>query len=691
MPVRQMQVRIVALICSLAMVAPAKEPATRDWCGGATASWDAGRRHREIQTMMQRFAATGSVLSLAPSPDAVGTDVGNIAVIDDSDGVRIRRNPFNLQLKRLTFARSAGKASYKLETSNVDFDAAAASASTRLEGLDDDDTREVPLPFDFPFFGGVYKSVFVNSDGNVSFGQSDGSSSDRTLSRMTAGPPRIAALYADLNPAAGLSGGVRILSDERRMLISWVNVPFWATPRYQNFQIALYPTGNIEVTYGDTNVVSDDAVVGISPGNLEGSVRLIPLVNGSNGEEFPATVAEIFAGRETYDVTRAIQRFYATHDDAYTNIFVFNTLQLPSGLCSSASAIACTDVVRNRVEGIGKQIADDGAYYGSPKRLEAVIDMGGVDGYSSDPYQTDSRRLGAGDTGLTIFTHEATHRYLVWFSQDDTSVSRLLPGGADAHWSFNFNSEGSMVEGNRLQDNGSDANPRFLSAGAAEQIPPVDQYFFGWRAPQDVPPTFAVSRSTVSDFLQPRIGARFNGQRRDVTIQELIDAARAPRYPDHVLAPRKYRWAILLITREGAPAPTAAIEKLERYRQELPAFWSKISGGLSELDTEQKKSLDISIAPFAEFYADSTVGGEVRLRNAAASDLRVSITASSPDSELDIPAEVTIPAGSVSVAFQLKTKGPGRHILTFRPSDNQYETVEVRLRTISAPATSQSP
>jgi hypothetical protein len=248
-----------------------------------------------------------------------------------------------------------------------------------------------------------------------------------------------------------------------------------------------------------------------------------------------------------------------------------------------------------------------------------------------------------------------------------------------------------MVEGNRLQDNGSDANPRFLSAGAAEQIPPVDQYFFGWRAPQDVPPTFAVSRSTVSDFLQPRIGARFNGQRRDVTIQELMDAARAPRYPDHVLAPRKYRWAILLITREGAPAPTAAIEKLERYRQELPAFWSKISGGLSELDTDQKKSLDVSIAPFAEFYSDSTIGGEVRLRNAAASDLRVSITATSPDAELDIPAEVTIPAGSVSVAFQLKTKGPGRHILTFRPSDNQYETVEVRLRTLSAPATSQTP
>jgi hypothetical protein len=249
-----------------------------------------------------------------------------------------------------------------------------------------------------------------------------------------------------------------------------------------------------------------------------------------------------------------------------------------------------------------------------------------------------------------------------------------------------------MVEGNRLQDSGAGSNPRFISAGAAEQIPPVDQYFYGWRAPEDVPPTFAVARSTVSDFLAPRIGARFNGQRRDVTIQELIDAVRGPRYPDHVLAPRKYRWAILLITREGAPVPTAAIEKLERYRQELPAFWSKISGGLSELDTEQKRSLDISIAPFAEFYSDSTIGGEVRLRNAAASDLRVSITATSPDTELEIPAEVTIPAGSVSVAFQLKTKGPGRHIVTFRPSDTQYETVEVRLRTIPSPAaTSQTP
>lgn len=683
---RHMQVRIVALICSLSLLAPAREPAEKHWCGGVTTSWQMERRYREAQTQMQRFAATGSLLSLAPSPEAASTDVGHIAVIDDSDGVRIRRNPFNLQLKRVTFARNAGDGSYKVETSNVDFDSAAATASERIQGLDDDDTRAVELPFEFPFFGGSYRSMFVNSDGNLSFGEGDGSSSDRALSRMTAGPPRIAALYSDLDPTAS-SSGVRISASESRMLISWVSVPFWGTSRFQTFQIALYPSGNIEVTYGDTNLVFDGAIVGISPGRLEGGVRLITLAAGGGDEVFRATVGEVFSGRETYDVTRAVQRFYATHDDAYDNIFIFNTLQLPSGLCTSSSAIACTDVVRNLVQGVGRDVADDGALYGSPKRLEAVIDMGGVDGYLSDPNQADPRRLGSGDTGLTIFAHEASHRYLVWLANGDTSISRLLPGGADAHWSFNFNSQGSMVEGHRIVDNGPDANPRFLAAAAAERIPPVDQYFFGWRAAADVPPTFSVLRSTASDFLAPRVGSRFHGVRSEVPIETLIDAAEGPRYPDAAIAPRKYRWAILLITRAGQPLPTAAIEKLERYRQELPAFWSKASEGLSELDTEQKLSLDASFAPYAELVAGEEVEASITLRKPVPQDLRITVesTTASDSLPVELPVEVVIPAGSSSVTFPLKTSAAtGVQTVTLRPSDARHETRESRLRVTAA-------
>ncbi|MBK8254792.1 MAG: hypothetical protein IPK82_19295 [Polyangiaceae bacterium] len=69
--------------------------------------------------------------------------------------------------------------------------------------LSDDDSRKVDLGFSFPFFGTTYSSVYINSDGNLTFGQGDGQSENRSVQRFLTLAPRIAALYADLNPAAG--------------------------------------------------------------------------------------------------------------------------------------------------------------------------------------------------------------------------------------------------------------------------------------------------------------------------------------------------------------------------------------------------------------------------------------------------------------------------------------------------------
>ena len=42
----------------------------------------------------------------------------------------------------------------------------------------------------------------MNSDGNLTFTAADNASTDRSLGRMTAGPPRISPLFDDLDPAA---------------------------------------------------------------------------------------------------------------------------------------------------------------------------------------------------------------------------------------------------------------------------------------------------------------------------------------------------------------------------------------------------------------------------------------------------------------------------------------------------------
>ena len=61
-----------------------------------------------------------------------------------------------------------------------------------LLGLGDDTSQEVTLPFSFPFQGSSYSSVFVNSNGNLTFGSGDTDFSE-SVGELLGDQPRIAA------------------------------------------------------------------------------------------------------------------------------------------------------------------------------------------------------------------------------------------------------------------------------------------------------------------------------------------------------------------------------------------------------------------------------------------------------------------------------------------------------------------
>ncbi|MBI5084526.1 MAG: hypothetical protein HZB13_08010, partial [Acidobacteria bacterium] len=343
-------------------------------------------------------------------------DYGEIAVLDDSGGVMARRNPFNLESKSLRFTRSAaGGNGYRFVVEDAQWNAAAADEGKPLAGLEDDDFRLVDLPFEFEYYGARHSSIFVHSDGNVSFEEPDAASAARSLGRLAAGPPRIGPLFSDLDPSQ-TGAAVRVWTGDGRVVVTWSNIPEYrdtgAGPR-QDVQLELSSDGGMLFTY--LRVTAGDVVVGLSPGRLAGEAEILAFRDGSD-REFTATVAERFGTSDGLDLVRAAQRFYETHDDAYDYLVFYNTM----GLAAAPGALATETTVRSLRAGIGEAPIDAGGSYGSPRRLQAVLNMGPLAQYPRDPYaRVGNRGQITGDNTMTILGHETGHLFLALASIRD--------------------------------------------------------------------------------------------------------------------------------------------------------------------------------------------------------------------------------------------------------------------------------
>ncbi len=165
------------------------------------------------------------------------------------------------------------------EVGGIDFvsdDSSDDLPRSDLTTLGDDDSRTLYFPpgFSFPFFGETYRAVYVNSDGNLSF-EGGQEQTSRSEANFLGGPPRIAPLYTDLNPAE--QGQVRGAMADGGFRVTWDGVPQFSGPggRPPNtFSVTLLPNGNIRFRYQTIQlspVFGVQAVVGITPGRRPGA------------------------------------------------------------------------------------------------------------------------------------------------------------------------------------------------------------------------------------------------------------------------------------------------------------------------------------------------------------------------------------------------------------------------------------
>ena len=194
---------IISVLVALPLSAADRRGSSRSWCGTYPAGTrDALWAHREA--------------ALGRGPVRLSADrrldVGQIAVLLDEGDLVVKRNFMDLQGAGLEFRPQASE--YRI--TRVDRPVAPESGN-RLT-LADDDSQAVALPFAFPFYGKSHSEVFVNSDGNLTFGEADKASTPRSLGRFLEGPPRIGPLFADLDPSA--AGSVTTRAEADRFIVT---------------------------------------------------------------------------------------------------------------------------------------------------------------------------------------------------------------------------------------------------------------------------------------------------------------------------------------------------------------------------------------------------------------------------------------------------------------------------------------
>ena len=515
---------------------------------------------RDLLVLHEYWAQTAGVR--AASSGAGDFDRGGVAVLEDAGDLIARKNPFDLDGASVRFSPRPGGA-YQVARLALALDPPGPSL-----GLGTDDAKAVDLPFPFPFYGASYTRVFVNADGNLTFGAPDPGSSDRSMGRFLSGPPRIAAFFTDLDPSRAGSVGARLASD--RAVFSWSGVPGGAQINRNSFQVALLPDGGIDLVYG-AEMQTREAIVGLSPGGAS-TLTALDLAAPSPAP-VPGAVAERFSETEKLDLASTVRRFYYAHPDLFQQVVVYTGRPLNP----VPGTLAFEINVQNHVQGIGLDQSDDSAAWGSGGRLESVAFMDDV-----DPYLDVD--------GFEILGHEVAHRWLAHFRFKDASgaSSGALLGRGNVHWSFFLDTDASVLEGNRIADLG---GGRFETVDFTRGYSPLDLYAMGLRGAEEVPPFFYVEGA--DDFRPnrpykissaPEAGVSFTGVKRTVRMADVL-AAMGPRVPDSAHAPRSSRLAFILVSDAAAPAMTMRVDGIARIRTRFETLFRDATEGRATVDT----------------------------------------------------------------------------------------------------------
>ena len=518
--------------------------------------------------------------------ESTSTDVGNLVVINGNEHIVQPKNTFDLAGQNLRFTPNDLGGYDVSMPEDVEF----VQAFGDILRLDDDDSKKVEIEFDFPFFGEEYTEVFVNSDGNLTFGKGDAASWARDLQRFLGESPRIGVLYADLYPYGYGEATIEVKQSSGQVTITWFNVDAFSGGGMITMQVVLFDTGVIDIVFEESQVRT--GVVGVSPGGINNAfqVNLVDYSDDLPLEGTTGAIAEVFVDLPTVNLQNVAREFYRTHSDDFDSLILFTNFE--SNL-DEVGILAFAISVQNDVLGIGNPSRgeifpqfDHTAAYGSQGNLKSFLTMKNLKVWEDNPLENT---FGPATSTLSVLAHEFGH---TWIAFIDPPV--LLTQDR-AHWNFFLHTSGSLLGGNDIQDNG---DGTFTTLAPKDLYSPLDLYLIGLLKQEEVPPTFLVTEPHDLDIPPPydeqiispsdlqrlySLGdVSFRGEKQEIRIEDII-SINGERIPNAESSQKDFRTAfILLAMGEEGPTPDE-IDKVETVRLYWPPFFHRAANNLGTM------------------------------------------------------------------------------------------------------------
>jgi len=518
-----------------------------------------------------------------PRTKGVLSDDSDIAPLEDDGTMVIQPTRFSLKNSSIVFTPEGG--GYRISAGDVAFNKDFGDRLGFFLGADntlgdaDNGYRDIRISdAPFTFFGVSYDTIYVGTNGYITFTQGD-TTARLSPTALAATLPRIAPLWADLELIT--SGDLHYNRLEGRHLITWEGA---AQPAYEGnstFQAVLYDDGRIAFVY--RKVKAQAAMVGISPGGESVDPLAVDFSNPPS-DAVNGTFFQVFGKQKRLDLPAVMQSFYDAHSDLFDTAFIWTDFPYDNGL-----GIAHSFNVRNHISGIGLRDFDRGKAYGSPSRLSTIITMGNVNDWPSDP-QAHAAGL---NSAVSIVCHEQGHRWLAYVRFDAGHQTRSdLLGRENAHWSFlvdsRTNSQGSfssLMEGNAWTSSG--GGTFTTTESAVNYFNPLDQYLMGLRPPDQVGDiSYLATDSQLTEYLReksPFSGFSMTAVRMTISLSQII-SHEGERLPDSENSPKEVRVGFILLTEQGETPSTSTLEKIARYRDALVRYFSQATEGRASMN-----------------------------------------------------------------------------------------------------------